>query len=80
MIQMRAFMKKEHVLNQFPKYHVTILLWEFNAKEGKENVFKMTFENDSLHKNNNGNGVTVANFVKPKCLSRAYNILILQHL
>jgi hypothetical protein len=28
----------EHVLDQFPKYHMKILEGDFNAKEGREDI------------------------------------------
>jgi hypothetical protein len=30
----------EHVFNQFPKYHMKILIGDFNAKIGREVIFK----------------------------------------
>jgi hypothetical protein len=33
----------------FPKYHVIILLGDFNAKVGREAIFKPTIRNESLH-------------------------------
>jgi hypothetical protein len=35
----------EHVFDKFPKYHMKILLGDFNAKVGKEDIFKLTIEN-----------------------------------
>ena len=32
----------EQVFDHFPKYHMKILLGDFNAKVGRENVFKPT--------------------------------------
>jgi hypothetical protein len=29
----------EHVLDNFPKYHIKILVGDFNAKLGRENIF-----------------------------------------
>jgi hypothetical protein len=52
----------ERVFNKFPKYHMKILLGDFNAKVGSEDIFKPTIGNESLHKINNNNGVTVVNF------------------
>jgi hypothetical protein len=34
-----------------------ILLREFNAKVGRENIFKPTIGNENLHQDNNDNGV-----------------------
>jgi hypothetical protein len=39
----------EGVFNQFPKYHMKILLGDFDAKVGREDIFKMTIGNESLH-------------------------------
>ena len=39
-----------------------ILLGNFNAKVGRENIFKPTIENESLHQVNNDNGVRILNF------------------
>jgi hypothetical protein len=30
----------EHVFYKFPKYHMKILLGDFNAKVGREDIFK----------------------------------------
>jgi len=32
----------EQVFNHFPKYHIKMLLGDFNAKVGRENIFKPT--------------------------------------
>ena len=32
----------EQVIHHFPKYHMKILLGDFNAKFGRENIFKPT--------------------------------------
>jgi exonuclease III len=42
----------EHVCDKFPKYHMTILLGDFNAKVGREDTFKPTIGNESLHEIN----------------------------
>jgi hypothetical protein len=39
----------ECVFDKFPKYHIKILLGNFNAKVGRENIFKPTIGNESLH-------------------------------
>jgi endonuclease/exonuclease/phosphatase family metal-dependent hydrolase len=39
-----------------------ILLADFNAKVGREDIFKLTIENESLHKTSNDNGVRLVNF------------------
>ena len=48
----------EQVFVHFPKYRMKILLGDFNAKVGRENNFKPTTGQDSLHQDSNDNGVT----------------------
>jgi hypothetical protein len=47
----------ECVFDKFPKYHIKILLRYFNAKVGREDIFKLTIGNESLHEISNNNGV-----------------------
>jgi hypothetical protein len=56
----------ERVFEKFPKYHTKILLGDFNAKVGREDIFKPTIGNESLHEINNDNGVRVVNFATTK--------------
>jgi len=56
------------VFDNFPKYHMKILLGNFNAKVGRENIFKPTIGNESLHQDNNDNVVIIVNFVTSKNL------------
>jgi hypothetical protein len=58
----------ERVFDKFPKYHTKILLGDFNAKVGREEIFKPTTENESLHKISNDNGVRLVNFATSKNL------------
>ena len=39
-----------------------ILLGDFNAKVGRENIFKPTIDNESLHQDSNDDGVIIENF------------------
>ena len=39
-----------------------ILLGDFNAKVGREKIFKPTIGNESLHQFNNDNGFRIVNF------------------
>jgi hydroxypyruvate isomerase len=50
----------ERVFDKFPKYHMKILLGDFNAKVCREDIFKTTIDNESL--------VRVLNFAKSKNL------------
>jgi hypothetical protein len=43
-----------------------ILLGHFNAKLGREDIFKPTIENESLHQDSNDNGVRIVNFATSK--------------
>jgi hypothetical protein len=52
----------ERVFDKFPKYHMKILLGDFNAKVGREDIFKPTIANESLHEMSNDNGVRLLNF------------------
>ena len=38
-----------------------ILLADFNAKSGREDIFKLTIGNESLHQDSNDNRVRIAN-------------------
>jgi hypothetical protein len=58
----------EHVFDKFPKYHMKILLVDFNAKVGREDIFKPTIENESLRKISNDNGVRLLNSATSKHL------------
>jgi hypothetical protein len=51
----------ERVFKKFPKYHMKILLGEFNAKVGKEDIFKETIGTESLHDISNDNGIRIVN-------------------
>jgi hypothetical protein len=45
-----------------------ILLGDFNAKLGREDIFNPTIWNDSLHQDSNDNGVRIVNFTTSKSL------------
>jgi hypothetical protein len=45
----------ERVFDKFPKYYIKILLGYFNAKVGREDIFKPTIGNESLHEISNDN-------------------------
>jgi hypothetical protein len=58
----------EQVFDQFPRYHMKILLVDFNANVGREDIFKPIIGNESLHEANNDDGVRVVNFATLKNL------------
>jgi len=56
------------VLNHFPKYHMKILLGDFNAKLERENIFKPTIGPEILHQVSNDNAVRLVNLATSKYL------------
>ena len=67
MIQKKVFYEElEQVIDHFPNYRMKILLGDFNAKVGRENIFKPTIGNESLHQDSNDNGVTIVNLTTSK--------------
>jgi hypothetical protein len=51
----RFYEELEHVFNNFPKYHMKMLLRDISAKEGREDIFKPTIWNENLHKTSKDN-------------------------
>jgi hypothetical protein len=60
-IQDRFYEELEQVFDKFLRYHMKMLL-DFNAKVSREDIFKSTIGNESLHETSNDNGVRVVNF------------------
>ena len=58
----------EQVFDHFPKHDMKILLGDFNTKVGRENIFKPTIGNESLHQDSNDNGVRIVNLAVSKNL------------
>ena len=56
------------VFDYFPKYIMKILLGDFNAKLGSEDIFKHTIGNESLHQESNVNGVRMVKYATSKNL------------
>jgi len=52
----------EQVYDHFSKYHMKMLLGDFNAKVGIENIFKPTIGQKRLHQDCNDNGGRLVNF------------------
>jgi hypothetical protein len=59
----------EPVFDKFPAHYTKMLLGDFNAKVGREDIFKPTFGNEGLHEISNDNGVRVVNFATSKNLT-----------
>jgi exonuclease III len=62
----RFYEELEHVFDSFHEYHMKILLGDFNAKASREDIFKLTTGNESLHEISNDNGVRVVNIAPSK--------------
>ena len=58
----------EQALNRFSKYHMNILLGDFNAKLRREDICKLTIGKENLHESGNDNGVRIVNFAASKNL------------
>jgi hypothetical protein len=60
----------EKVFNHYTNNLRKILFWDFNTKLGREDIFRPTTGNESLHQdnnnNNNNNGVKIVNLAIPK--------------
>jgi len=62
MIKDSFYEELQQVFYNFPKHHMNILLWDFNAKVGKESIFKLAIQYESLYQDSIDNGVRIANF------------------
>jgi hypothetical protein len=56
------------MFGKFPKYHMKILLGDFNGKVAREDIFKLTIWNENLYEISNDNGVRLVNFATSKNL------------
>jgi len=56
----------QQVFENFVKYHKKILLRDFNVNNGRDDIFKPTIGNGSLHQHSNDNVVRIVNFATPK--------------
>jgi len=50
----------KQVFNHFPKYHMIILLEDFNAKLVRGDIIKLTTGNERMHQDTKHNGVRIA--------------------
>jgi exonuclease III len=60
--------KLEQMFDHLPKYHINILLGDFNANLRRKDISKPSAGNESLHEDSNDNGVRVVNFATLKSL------------
>jgi hypothetical protein len=56
----------ECVFDEFPKYYINILFGHFNAKVGREEIFKPKIGNETLYESIIDNGVRLVNFATSK--------------
>jgi hypothetical protein len=59
----------KHLFDKFPKYHFKNLLGDFNAKIGREEIFKPTVGNESLHEISHDSEVRIVNYATSKNLT-----------
>jgi len=57
MIQKTILKELEQVYDHFPKYHMKILLGDFNARLWREGIFKPTVGNEGLRQDIKDDGV-----------------------
>lgn len=69
MIQKKFCEELGHIVSQYLKYNMRILL-DLNANVGRENIFKLIIWNETLHKTIHGNGIRTVNFTKSRNMSR----------
>jgi uncharacterized Zn-finger protein len=67
------------VFDQFPRYDMKIVLGDFNAKVGREDIFKPTIWNETSHEISNDNGVRVVNFATSKNSCQKHHVPPSQH-
>ncbi|KAJ4447111.1 hypothetical protein ANN_09111 [Periplaneta americana] len=58
----------EHTFDQLPRFHMKILLGDFNAKVGQEDIFRPTIGKESLYVTSSDNGIRLVNFATSKNL------------
>jgi hypothetical protein len=67
-IRVSFYEELEQVFDQFPRYHRKILLGDFDAKVGRDDIFKLIIGSERLHEASNDKGVRVVNFATSKNL------------
>jgi len=65
----------EQNINQIAGSDIKIILGDFNAKVDKENIYKPTNGNESLHNETNNNGITTIQFtISKRFKCKEYNV------
>ena len=60
----------EQSINQIANLDIKVILGGINAKVGKENIYKPTIDNESLHNETNNNGTKMIQFA----VSKGFNV------
>jgi hypothetical protein len=69
------YVELEKVFDHFLKY-MKMLLGDFNAGVGRENIFKPTIGEKSLHQDSNDNGVRLVNLVRLVNFATSENLVV----
>jgi hypothetical protein len=82
-IEDRFYEELEYAFDNFLKYHMKILLGDFNSKVGRKDIFKPTIGNESLHEISNDIGVKSSQEIllsKVQCFHIVTFVNLLGHL
>ena len=60
----------EQNINQTARSNIKIILGDFNAKVGTEDIYNPTIGNESLHNETNNNGIKIIQFA----ISKDFNV------
>jgi hypothetical protein len=63
-----SYERVEQVFDHFSRYYIQIILGDFNANLGREDLFKPTIGNESIHHDINDNEFRILNFATSKNL------------
>ena len=69
----------KQVFNHCAQYHTKILLGDFNEKVGRENIFKLKIEDESLYQDSKDNCVKIANLPITNLVAESTNVPAAEH-
>jgi hypothetical protein len=67
-VKAKFYNSKEQNINQIANSIIKIILGDFNAKVGKEDIYKPTTDNESLQNETHNNGIKMIQFTISKFL------------